>query len=707
MQWTKKTIPEYNSKTNTWTKKEFAEYSEFLSFLQSNFKLPGSYNFTNTHHWRKPAIYFEEHNRYTPYELNSNEAGQWFDFQESLFDGFICDSVYVPGDFYFYLNFCPIYDKIKDKNCFPTLWDSDYHYYMYLELAWYSSKDAICVKLRQKGYSLKHVSRLIKKFIFGKSLKLKIVGHDEAYVLDEWTILEGYKAFLDEHTVWYRNLNPSEVLNWENKIDVTEGFTKKKKISKGRKTVLKGYTVKTNSTKAVGGPAKEIYCTEAGKFPNLDKFVGFARPNIQMGSVKTGMIVACGAVGELKDCEPLRKYIFSPQDNGFLGVPDLQDSNQTTGFFCPYYWNYAYEDATTKSVIYCYDKDGNSDIETAKHYIKIEAEQQKKKSITEYKLWKSQYPETLRDAFDLRDDNIFPVEDISKQLSKLEMYNPILVEIKKVGDRDLKHFFAKDLDIVRDYPVKPSTVRSGAVVMFEPPKENAPSGLYYAGVDPIKQIRTVSSDSLMSCYIFKAAHQIDNEFFQEVPVAWYCGRHEDPEKTYFTVSNMLRYYNAKAVIENDSREFITWMILKNNQDLMYRRSELTMSNDVVRVSNIFDDFGVTTGSGKMKEYYWTLINKYLGEVIETDFMPDGTPVERLGIERIKDYMLLKELSIFHDKRNVDRMIAFALGLIAVQSNKLILNIPKTHKPLTNQPVSAKHSFGANRMGFSSSIRKRW
>jgi hypothetical protein len=64
----------------------------------------------------------------------------------------------------------------------------------------------------------------------------------------------------------------------------------------------------------------------------------------------------------------------------------------------------------------------------------------------------------------------------------------------------------------------------------------------------------------------------------------------------------------------------------------------------------------------------SLIIEYITEVIERETDAEGNVVkERLGVTRILDPLLLKELIKFTPKLNVDRVISFGLTLAMAKS----------------------------------------
>ena len=105
---------------------------------------------TNTDTFIEAALAFKEFGRYTNYPVNSHPKSQykmfWDEQKRRSLEGYHTGSDYIPGYYYFYLNFCPIYklkyneedikkhdrvvaDRIFD---FPSVWDGDYEFFHYL-----------------------------------------------------------------------------------------------------------------------------------------------------------------------------------------------------------------------------------------------------------------------------------------------------------------------------------------------------------------------------------------------------------------------------------------------------------------------------------------------------------------------------------------------------------------------------------------------
>lgn len=668
-------IPEYQLKTDTWTEREFSTQGDFLSFINTQWKIPGEYNLTRTDLWRQPALHFQEHKTYTLLPENTEDYKNWWKFEKrKTRDGVIYNlgdrEFYVSGDYYWYLNFIQIDDKVLDREEFPEVWDSDYHFFLYVIRCYLEKKNSCVVKKRQSGYSLKHVAMLIKDLWFRKNSVSKMIAYEEDAVSGKngsWKFVEAYRNFLNSHTPWYREFNPDEKLNWKQSRTVIEGDVYTKKVEKGLQSTITGATCKKDVAKSVGGKSTRIFWEEAGKNPVLDIGIEYAEDTVKLGSVKTGWQFVSGAVGQLKDCKPLEKYALDPETYGFLGVEDIfsETPQGLICFFVPDYWNYIADDPEL-GIIRCYDLDGNSDVEKAKHYILKEEAREKKKDESSYRLWKSQHPWNLQDAFAMREENPFPVDVIKEhQTFLIQTYKPLTIEIKKEANK-LKHHFIEGFP-VKTLKVDPHKDNRGCIEVYELPVNNPPWGLYYAGVDPIAAKNTSTSKSLQSVTIYKAIHYVGEKLVMDYPVAQYTGRHPKWEDTYRTSLDLIQFYNCRTCVENNITSFIEWMIKEGESKWLMRRKEVTMINEFVPTSSVRDEIGVRM-EGELKKKAMTFLESYVDEIIGTEFEQDGTAHYIYGVTRIKDVMTLEEMLKFNPRLNTDRLISLMLALLAARSN---------------------------------------
>lgn len=685
--WQPQKILTFNTNTKEWTKTGFSSFKEWRDFVLSMWKEPGEYNFKNTGYWREAAAKFEKEKKYCDYHHTSKEyKDHWLLERRKCEQGIIVDGVYISGTCYFFWNYCRIPNKIEGKETFPEIWDGHYHTDLYHELAELFGEDVAFTKARQKGLSLYEVARLTKQMWFGNKDMLKIVAQEEEYVLGEWSILQTYRNHLNDHTGWFRAFSPDESLNWEQKRLVTEGTTNKKPVFKGNFCKIKGLTTKMNVTKGVGGSARYIYITEAGINKKLLKVKEYVDPNMKMGNVKTGMFIAVGSVGETSDCQDLMELCFNPKAHNIRVVKSISDEKEEeTSFFFPEEWNYTHQDEDTGEIIKCYDKDGNSNIQLAIELIEKEDEKQKsKKDAVSYRLWKSQHPRTLKDAFDQRESNPFPTDILKEQEKLLIGEKPIIVSLERDFHGKITHKFCDDVPISKIKP-NPNENNKGAIVVYEFPIDKPPFGLYYAGIDPIYNLDTSTSTSLMAIAVWIGTHERDGKIVEPYPVCQYIGRHRNVRDTYEQCLKIIEWYNARTAVESNVKDFTEWVIRQGKARFLMRRRELTVINELTPNSTVRDEIGVRM-IDPLKTRALEKVIAWLQLPIATSFdMETGESKDIYNVSKIKDSMWIKEMLQYNPKLNTDRLVANLLALLAVQSDTNRHIITGMKNPFKQEP----------------------
>lgn len=657
----------YDTQKDIWTYKVFETKAEKAAWLRSIIKLPGECNYdSRVLMVNELARKFDKDKVYCDFVEDTFEFEHFWDRQKELsYTGILIDEeFYIPGDEYFYLNFLKIPDKVKGDFAFPRLQDLDVWAFQCVELALLEGRFMSILKARQTGFTLKFVARMIKRLWFESSFAGKIAAFEERPVKSAWDdILVPYRAHLHEHTAWKREFEPSDKsLNWKQgyKTKINDKF-----VLKGNLSGIRGVTTQNNASAVVAGKTDEILYDEAGVSLNLTKVLEFAEPALKYGNVMTGTIWMLGAAGETSQSEALQTVFNNPRANNCLEFPNVWSGRpeEMVGMFVPYY--YAYGD--------CIDKYGNSLIEKAKEVFQVEAELKKEKGHKEYMIYKAQYPGTPEDAFSIQVENIFPTEIIQPWYERLtRSFKETIVTLKDDDTKPtgIKHEFGSDSPLITDFPVPLKADKRGALVVDEFPPLNPEPGLYYVVVDPIRSVKTTTSYSLHSIHVMKAAHRIEGEFTEDKLVAWYCGRHDDAQKTFDLTRKVIKWYNARAAIESDQASCIEWMIKMRMTGHLMKRSDMPILKDWVPTSQIHEEYGFRTGSGNTKilEHLYSLIIEYCREEIATEFDDKGNSRIVYGVERIKDKMLLKELLTFNPKKNHDRIISFGAALMVTRAN---------------------------------------
>ena len=660
-------IPTYES--GKWTETEFETRDSFKEFVLSIFKEPGLYEFNNTSLiFNQEAINFNKDGFYCSAPFRSTDfTSYWNDQKNKCRVGVIYKdgprSWYLTRDYYMWLNFLPIYDKEEKKYGFAKVRDAQYHMALYEMLAELSYRHSAILKKRQIASSYFHMGKIINTYWFEEGSTCKIGASLKDYINDKgsWKFLDEYKTFLNEHTAWYRPSNPEKVLLWQQQIEVKVG---NRKTSRGLKSKIQGASFEKNATTGVGGPTTIFFHEEAGIAPKMDKTYEYLRPAMSSGMVTTGMFIAAGSVGDLDQCEPLKQMILNPTANDIYAVEtDLMDKDGTiglAGLFIPEQW----------SMPPYIDDYGNSKIEEALDAIKTERAQWKADlSPEQYQLRISQKPTNIAEAFAYRKESVFPQGVLSQQQKRIEEkeYAYEHIELERVSDGI--HAKRSNKLPISEFPLsKKAQDKTGCLVVWERPVSSPEFGAYYASIDPVSEGKTTTSDSLCSIIVYKNSVEITREGPQGLErfiepgkiVASWCGRYDDINKTHQQLELIVEWYNAWTIVENNISLFIQHMISKKKQKYLVPKQQIMFLKDLGSNKSVYQEYGWKNTGTLFKNHLISYAIEFLREEIDQELDDDGNIIKTtLGIERIPDPMLLKEMLAYYPGLNVDRLVTFA------------------------------------------------
>ena len=677
-----KTVPTYTN--GQWTTTDFETEELFIEYILSIFKEPGLYGFSDiAFEFNKEAKSFNTQGFYCNAPFRSKDfILYWNSEKDKCREGVIYKdgplTWYLTRDYYMWLNFLPIFDKEEKKYGFAKVRDAQYHMALYELLAELNNQHSAILKKRQIASSYFHMGKIINTYWFEEGSTCKIGASLKDYINDKgsWKFLEEYKTFLNEHTAWYRPSNPEKVLLWQQQIEVKVG---NRKTSRGLKSKIQGASFEKNATTGVGGPCSYFFHEEAGIAPKMMQTYEYLRPAMSSGMVTTGMFIAAGSVGDLEQCNPLKDMILNPNANDIYAVEtNLMDAEGTigmAGLFIPEQWSMPpYIDAY-----------GNSEIEEA--IIAIDNERARWKSELgpeQFQLRISQKPKNIAEAFAYRKASVFPQGILSKQLKKIEEkeYSYELLDLEKEQDGIVAKRTTK-LPI-SEFPVKKKqTDKTGSIVVWERPAKKKPDfGAYYASIDPVSEGKTTTSDSLCSIYVYKNATEVtrttvsgDIEQFIEkdkIVAAW-CGRFDDINKTHQRLELIIEWYNAWTIVENNISLFIQHMIARKKQRYLVPKQQILFLKDLGSNRTVYQEYGWKNTGTLFKSHLISYAIEFIREVIDEELDDDGGVMNQtLGVERIPDPMLIKEMSAYYPGLNVDRLVTFG-ALIAFakiqQSNR--------------------------------------
>jgi len=461
------------------------------------------------------------------------------------------------------------------------------------------------------------------------------------------------------------------------KRQVTLGFKDKKTNARNEysKIHVRNFDEGNNTEAAAGLTLSSFMLEEAGK-GNMLNALAATVPCFDSPYGWRCSPIVIGTSGDMTKAGDLEELFSNPEAYNFLAV-EANETGKSYGLFVPgtsslkvpkdpqplgLYLEASKPSELDDITIWVSDK------EKGREMILKSREQTKKSSGLEAYLKEVMYyPLNHEECFLELSQNIFPVDILQEQLQKITAQDiqPDVVELYQASDGKVKHKFTEK-KAVSNFPTKPSDDLEGCVQIWEYPLSDAPYGLYTGGTDPYKQSQAHYSTSLGSTYIYKRVHDLSGEGWQNIIVAAYTGRPKKIEQWYETTKNLLKYYNAKTLCENMDYGFIQHCVDKNEGSRLLERTP-TFLTDIHPNSTVNRDFGIHM-TKDIKNYLLSNIIEYLTEVIEIDRDKDGNVIsEKLGVTRILDPLLLKELLKFTPKLNVDRVVSFGLALSMAKS----------------------------------------
>ena len=160
--------------------------------------------------------------------------------------------------------------------------------------------------------------------------------------------------------------------------------------------------------------------------------------------------------------------------------------------------------------------------------------------------------------------------------------------------------------------------------------------------DPYDQNQS-GTNSLGSCIIYKRFQNFES--YSDIIVAEYTGRPKTAEEFYENVRKLLKYYNAKAMVENQNTGIFAYF---NNKHCNYLLAD---QPDIIR--DITNNSKVNRGKG----CHMTKEIKLWGEGAIKEWLEEDIGNGKLRLNTILSEPLLEELIKYNDKANCDRVMA--------------------------------------------------
>ena len=621
------------------------------------------------------AEFFKKHKCYTLAPRGTTDYNTYWEQEtDRCLNGYIApDGDYITGYHYFYLNYSPIMKleevKYTDRNGnirtrrerildFPRFWDYDYYYYNAIEEAEDQGKHMSVLKSRQRGYSFKGASMLVRNYELIPGSKNFAVASEQKFLIGDGLLTKAWQImdFIDKNTAWAKQRLVSTRMERVAGYKVTDEFGKQ--TEQGYMSSISGITLKNDPERIRGTRGKLVLWEEGGKFPGLLDAWRIEQPSVETDDgVAFGLMVAYGTGGtEGASFTGLKELFYKPEAYNVLAFPNIWDDNaeQTNcGFFVPSWSNL---ESFDKDGNYIYmDKDGNSLREKAIENLiqqrnKIKDGGASQQSIDRFI---SERPIKPREAVLELGKNIFPRKLLMDQLTRIRTNTKLrnmkhIVDLNWDGNGQIMATEKKSGDIT-EYPLKKGDKPHGSIVIWEYPIKDPPFGLYIGGCDPYDHDDSFTN-SLGSVFIFKRVKA--GEAWNDVIVAEYSGRPDTAEEYYENVRKLLVFYNARLLFENERKGIYPYFTNKHCDYLLADQPDKI-------ISEIFKDSKVQRRKGchmtkQIRAYGEGLILEWLLEEYEP-----GHP----NVERVYSEPLIQELIENDGVKNVDRVIALCMVMI--------------------------------------------
>ena len=603
---------------------------------------------------------------------DSEEFKQLIDWEiEKCTGGVMINGVYISGWLYFHINHWYIRIDTQDNfgndvriESLPELRDNEWIRAEYLEQCRKEKKGYMEVGGRQSGKSEMEASYFgMNATLFRNTQNVIVCGND-----NDLSLLKD-KVDFGLRKLWKGISIPRLDKTWRlNQIRL--GY----KTPDGEDEIWSYIIIRNakdgnNTEVAAGTTAKTFIMDEVGKYPFASAFKA-AEPAFKGKFGWRAVPILVGTGGAFEHGKDAENFFYNPASNNFLGVPNEKTNNDTAIFLSGLYRQDCKEETTLdkwleteKGILI----PNNSELSKIKINVAnkekaqqlIEKEREAAKTNPDRTLFLKQkmyYPLTVDECFLTENQNIFDVEACKRQKARLlsQERTGTSVELFHDGEK-ICHKFSDKLPI-SNFPLRPNDSKDAPVVIYEFPVENPPYGLYVAGVDSYKTGQAKYSDSLGTIYIFKRMTSISGEGYQNMIVASYAARPDKKETWEEQARLLIKYYNARTLVENDELSFIDYMIAKG--DARYLETQPEWLKEIVPNTTVKRDYGIHRSAEKIRNFLHGCAKKYMEEVVHQEKDEDGSITkETLGVTKIFDPVLLEELAQYNDDGNFDRVIA--------------------------------------------------
>jgi len=604
-------------------------------------------------------------------DKDSEEYDMFFEFHKELCtNGAMMNGVYINPFLYWHLNIwhteVDVIDergRIAQKYANPLLRDNEWLVTNEIDRAHQEKKGLVILGIRRFAKSVIEASYVSWGATFDENSQNIIAGLNAPDIKLITDKIDKGLNFLPEAWRWQRIED-----NWKNQV--TLGIkTKSGERIPFSQILIRNLDEGNNEEAIAGTKPRKLIIDEIGKGSFL-RGLQAATPGFTTPFGWGCSPILTGTGGDMKKFMDAKSLMFDVNNFNFLEYNNAKDENRIHGLFISAkYRMEAKEESTLGAYL---NEPESSDLHNVPMLVSNEEKAiqltndnlEKLKKAGDriaYLKEKMYYPQEVDDIFLNEDTNIFDIEAAKRQKIRLLQQErtgtPVVLYSE---DGTIKHEFT-DKQPITNFPLKNSDQKDAPVIIYEFPIENPPYGLYVAGVDPYRQGKSEYSASLGSVYIYKRMHEITGEKYQDMFVASYCARPDKKETWEEQARYLIKYFNARTLVENDEISFIEYMKAKGDAHYLERQPQWLM--EVVPNTTVRREYGIHRSSEKIRNYLHSCLKNYMEEVIYTEKDEEGNVTKELqGVGKIFDPVLLEEIIQYNDSGNFDRIIAAELAI---------------------------------------------
>jgi hypothetical protein len=693
----------------------------------------GFHGLVNTEYFSEAANDFRKSGRryYTDAPPGSRDYNDyWALHEERCQNGYQVGDIWIPGRYYFYLNFFPMW-KIDDAVAakayyqfkkiyserlkgnmleypnitaerivdFPRFTEVDHEWWNFKHIAWNGGsfmgidspggRHIAALKARGAGFSYKEAVDGIYNFNFYEGSKSYYFAGREEYLIKDGILnkVEMGLDFINEFIpFWKQNRSQKKTL-----MNQKASWLDDKGAPHGSMAEILGVTV-DDPNKTRGKRGRKIVFEEGGSFPRLKEALEICLGSIRDGSAYVGQVSLFGTGGEEgPGIEGLDDIFNSPEAWDMMIFPNVWEEgmeNESCGYFVPC-WR-----VNNLSI----DPVGNVDMNMAIDLENIEREKKKKSSDPKaIDRRKAEYPTNPSEALMRLTVNNFPIDLIDRQLKRLKTnrnikgnlrhgkYIPSMAHEKDTKMTGVTFIPDPEANPIVKYPHTRNDDLTGCVTIKEEPFKREESGstlkvvpgergeIYFITVDPVQLEDSEDLTSLWAVYVWKQPNMYSNTNIN-VPVAWFVGRPKELETAFFTIFALAKDYNAliQSEIAGGGQAIYTYGKAQHLLDyIAFEMSIDTKEQDVTEMKRNRSYFmNMTAGiknEGLKKLIAWCTLILGLDE--------DGEHI--LAIHNVDDEGFLMEMKKFRANRNADRISQALLAMYMLNKGTMAYELQKS------------------------------